>query len=261
MLSRFIQAFYSLPYFPGQWRIASGLRKLLPNGVGLFRDQNGIRYFVHHASHIGHVLAIGHPLEPEVEALVPAGPLGLMIDVGCNAGTFCLPFANRTKRIIAIDADADQIALMKRTLNINGIENVELIHAAITSRPVTSEAFHVATSLKDLSSRDAQMLKGRDSYKTVIVPALDLGKIVRQHGQVDVLKIDIEGFSGDAIRSLGDTVKDVRFIIAEPSPDMSEVLAFLRDAGFDIDQPLAGRTNLPDHLRYTFTATKQTNME
>lgn len=256
MLSRLIQGLYALPYFPGQWSIAGFLRRRLPGGIGLFRDANGIRYFVHEASHIGHALAIGHPMEPEVEALVPSGPLGVMIDAGCNAGTFCLPFAGRARKIVAIDADADQIALMRRTVRLNGIGNVELLHAAITSRQTATETFYLADKLKDLSSRNAQMLEGRDRYSERTVPAVNLASIVRQHGAIDVLKIDIEGMSGDAILSLEDTATAVRIVIAEPSPDMSAGVPFLERAGFAVTQPLAGMP-LPDHLRYTFLAMRQ----
>jgi FkbM family methyltransferase len=256
MLSRLIQGLYALPHFPGQWSIAGLLRRRLPGGVGLFGDENGIRYFVHEASHIGHALAIGHPMEPEVEALVPSGPLGVMIDAGCNAGTFSLPFATRTKKIVAIDADADQIALMRRTVRLNGIANVELLHAAVTSRQTETETFYLADKLKDLSSRNPQMLDGRDRYSERIVPATSLARIVRQHGPVDVLKIDIEGLSGDAILSLEDMAVAVRTIIAEPSPDMSDGVPFLERAGFTVTQPLAGM-NLPDHMRYTFLATRR----
>lgn len=254
MLSTAIQLIYRLPYFPGQWRIAGALRKLLPKGIGLFRDAHGIRYYVHEASHIGHSLASGHVLESDIDALVPSRSLGLVVDAGCNAGTFCLPLAKRARAIVAIDADADQIGLLRRSAAINGFDNVHAVHAAVTSRAVETETFHIARSLKDLSSRDAAMLAGRDDYTTKTVPALSLARIVREHGPIDLLKIDIEGFSGDAIVSLADAVSQVDTIVAEPSPDMAPAVRFLEDAGFTVTQPLAKRADLPDHLRYTYVA-------
>lgn len=254
MLSAAIQAIYRMPYFPGQWRLAGALRKLLPGGIGLFRDAHGIRYFVHQASHVGHALAVGHDPESDVEALLPDGGLGVVLDIGCNAGTFSLHLARRARRVVCVDADADLIALLRKTVALNGLENVEAIHAAITSRDVETETFHVAEKLKDLSSRDAAALVGRDAFRTRSVPALRLAELVRRYGPVDLLKIDIEGYSGDAILSLGDVARDVRTILAEPSPDMADAVGFLERAGFRVSQPLAARGDLQDHIRFTYLA-------
>ena len=257
MLSRLVQALHRLPRFPGQWRLAGLLRKALPGGIGLYADTGGIRYFVHDGSHVGHMLAVGRAGEPEIERLVPDGALGLVVDLGCNAGTFALPLARRARLIVCVDADGEQIGLLRRSCALNGIANVVAVHAAITSRAVPTETFHVARSLKDLSSRDAGMLRGRDDYATVEVPALAVEAIVRQYGPIDLLKIDIEGFSGDAIVSLRARIADVRRIIAEPSPDMPEAVAFLRRNGFRVSQPWADRTDLADHIRHTFLAERQ----
>lgn len=252
MLSAAVQAIYRLPYFPGQWRLAGALSRLLPRSVGVFRDGNGIRYFAHVRSHIGHCLAVGQTLEDEIEALVPSGPLGLVVDAGCNAGTFSLPLAHRAKQIVCIDADEELIGLLRQTIALNGFQNVEAICAAVASTGDVVK-FNVAANLKDLSSRDPNMLAGRDAFTTKTVPALRLAKIIDRLGPVDLLKIDIEGFSGDAILSLGDKLPSVRRIIAEDSPDMGAAVSRLRDAGFKVSQPLLDRP-LADHVRTTWLA-------
>lgn len=249
MLSRLIQKTFGLPYFPGQWAIASAMRRLLPGGIGLFKDHHSIRYFVHASSHIGHALARRVDLESDIDSLLPIGPIGLVLDVGCNAGTFGLPLARRARHVVCIDADSDQIKLLKRTLVLNRITNVTAIHAAVTSEPASEVIFHVADRLKDLSARDVSMLDGRDSYTTRTVPALALETVVAEYGPVDLLKIDIEGRSGDAIRSLGRKLHEVKAILAEPSDDMPTKIP-----GFSLTQPLVTRVDLPDHLRLTWLA-------
>lgn len=176
------------------------------------------------------------------------------MDVGCNAGTFALPLARRAERVVCIDADAQLVALLQRSLAANGITNVRTLHAAVTAAQSDMVSFHVATTLKDLSSRDAKMLYGRDSFITRTVPAVRLDSIVQTHGAIDLLKIDIEGFSGDAIASLGNAIDRVRFIIAEPSPDMAAAVHLLERAGMTVRQPLASRSDLQDHVRFTYIA-------
>lgn len=254
MLSRLIQTLYSLRYFPGQWKIAGVLRKALPKGLGLFRDRHGIQYFVHQASHVGHALAIGDPGEVEIMQLVPGDSLGLVVDLGCNVGTFALPLARRARQIICVDADPDQIELLRRNCEINGIRNVTAIHAAVTSRNEAIEVFHIARSLKDLSSRDPEMLHGRDRFVSIEVPTISVAAIVDTYGPVDLLKIDIEGFSGDAILSLKDRLPAVKRVIAEPSKDFPAVIPILEQAGLKITQPYRARADLADHIRYTWLA-------
>lgn len=259
MLSRAIQAIHRLPPFPLQWRLAGLLRSLLPGGVGCFEDRHGLRYYVHHASHVGHALATCQESEEAIESLVPAGKFELVVDVGCNAGTFALPLCYRSNRVVCIDADPALTDLLRRTLTLNRLSNVEIVHAAVTSENAHRVTFHVADRLKDLSSLDANWLTGRDTYSSSFVPALRMAEVIDQFGSVDLLKIDAEGRSGDVIRSSGDRLDRVRFIIAEPSPDMASVEEQLRQAGFVVGQPLAHRADLPDHTRYTWTASRSSS--
>jgi FkbM family methyltransferase len=117
-----------------------------------------------------------------------------VIDIGANIGTFSVLAASLGARVIAVEPDAQNMALFRRNITLNGLSSSILpIHAAVADREGDVE-LHIAeegggfhTALADSFSR---VFNG-----TVKVRGLTLADVFAS-GKVetcDFLKLDCEG--------------------------------------------------------------------
>lgn len=117
----------------------------------------------------------------------------LIIDCGANVGYTSVYFLTRyaSSRVIAVEPDLQNYRLLQRNLAPYG-ERALAIHAAVWSEP---------THLKLCSAQETN--KGEWAFwvrecqpdETPDVPALDIQTILSDSGfgQIDILKIDVEG--------------------------------------------------------------------
>lgn len=256
-LGRLAQGLLSIPHLPGGLRLAKTVLALLPDGVILAGDKWGICYFVHHASHVGNALLTRKESEASIlhlakqELKSTSNPT--ILDVGANAGTFSLPLSEIADEIYLIEADPELASLLRKSVQYNDLRNTTIIHAAISQTDAGTVSFHRAKNLKDLSSLKKSYVDGRDQYEAIDVPAERLDALLESEDieKVDLLKIDIEGMTSEAIYSIGDRAEDVQTIIAEPDEDIERASHFLKERGFSASRPLADRHDLSPHTRDT----------
>jgi len=256
-LGQLAQGLMGISHLPGGLRIAKKILALVPDGVILARDKWGISYFVHHTSHVGNALLTRMESEASILHLAKQElkdtPDPIILDVGANAGTFSLPLSEIADMVYLVEADPELIELLHKSVHYNRLRNTAIIHAAISQADGDTVSFHRATHLKDLSSLKESYVEGRDGYEVLDVPAKRLDDLLEsaEIGRVDLLKIDIEGMTSEAIYSLGTRTEDVQMIIAEADEDIDAASRFLEERGFRASHPLADRDDLPDHTRET----------
>lgn len=256
-LGRIAQGIMRVRGLPGGLRLAGGVLSLLPEGVAVLRDRSGTDYFVHFESHVGNALLSRMWCEPSVVELAKRELNGLeaptIVDVGANAGTFSLPLVSQAERVTLVEADSHLTELLRKTIDYNGLDNVEILNCAVTNAEEQEVSFYRTNKLKDLSSLKEDHIDGRDQYTETQVKALTLEEVLEtiREETVDLLKIDIEGMTSEAILSLGCKAEDVSVIIAEPDEDVEEATCFLEKRGFSASTPLAHRTELSYHTRET----------
>lgn len=149
-----------------------------------------------------------------VASLLPEG--GLMVDVGANVGTFCLPAARRigpTGRVLAVEPTPRTAAVLRRSLALNGLDD----RVAVLECAAGAEEGRAALGLSPVLSHNSLVpLDEATDHVEVAVRPLDA--IVASGRRVDVVKIDAEGFELQVWRGM-------RRIVAE-NPDVAVIVEF-----------------------------------
>lgn len=252
------QSLHRLPWFPGQWRLASLLTRLSPRGVVILRDHLNFLYYAPIGSHVSHLLLRFGKAEPEILDFIPSDECGFIVDVGSHIGTFALPASRMANQVIAIDADATLCDLLKKTCLINQVDNVRILNLAISTDPSSYIPFYRAHSNTSISSMDWAHVARYDTFDCIDVPNATLSQVLTQSSaeNVDLIKVDVEGRSGDIMQSLGSRLGDISVIICEPSPDASVDDLRRRFSTHQLDQPLIDRRDIPDYTRETIVLRK-----
>lgn len=133
--------------------------------------------------------------------------IGCVIDLGANRGIFALQAAAIAEQVIAVEALEKYRSSFQRNLDLNGLANVELIHAMVGGSAFLRSEGH---------------------------PVLELGALIaRARAPVDFLKVDIEGSEFELDWS---TVVGVKRIAMEMHPQWgnpAELVAKVAALGFE----------------------------
>ena len=145
-----------------------------------------------------------------------------MVDVGCNIGYVSCLLAARAPdaRILSIDANPEMVRRCEANLRLNG--RTPDVRCCGAGSVEGSRLFHVPKNRPSYASFGALT----HACDEIEVPIRRLDGLLREKGwaELDLLKIDVEGFEPEVLRGLGAT--PVRNICFEYSP------ANLRNCGF-----------------------------
>ena len=163
-----------------------------------------------------------------------------IIDCGSNIGISILFFKRLRPRakIIGFEPDVKTFELLRRNVTENGLSDVFLHNAAVSSR--TGEVTFFSNS-KNPGSLVMSLLKERMAGEAQQVPSVMLSSFVQ--GPVDLLKMDIEGAEMDVMQELvaSGALANVNAIVMEyhhhigPKDCLSEMLHLLEDQSFGYD--------------------------
>jgi FkbM family methyltransferase len=243
LVSRGLNAVFvhrKLPYQLTRWgdRLLRGvgLKHRTVTAAGLrFRVRRGAWADV---SVLRHVVAEREYHPPGYEI----GPSDVVVDVGANIGAFAVSAARAaaTGRVIAIEPEPDNFALLCRNLERNGCRNVTPVRAAV------SEASGSVRLSLNAASGAGHSIRRDHGGPTLEVPALALGHVFDEYrvSRCDFLKLDCEGAEYDILYALPrpyfDRVRRVAVEYhAEPADKRhraGELIAFLRGVGFRVDR-------------------------
>lgn len=173
------------------------------------------------------------------------GPGDVVLDIGAGIGTETLPFsamAGDSGKVIAVEAHPATFDMLERACRLNGLRNVELIHAAVmdSEQPVM---------ISDLRAGFCQ--ENRIGTEGIPVPAVTISGLVSklELPRIDFLKMNIEGAEVGALRGAVDVLPIVGhaaigchdFLADETGDDsyrtMDEVRTLLKEAGFTVTRP------------------------
>ena len=203
----------------------------------------------------GNGFAFGIESEPELELLAQSliTSTSVVIDAGCNIGTFCIPLAGQVSRIVALDANPQIISQAQTNARLNTVSNIDFVVAALGARSGFAN-FFVDDERNDISSLSENWVKQFTTGRRITVPIQTLENLLdfMKIEQIDLLKIDVENFSGAVIQGLGRMLPRIVHIIAEDSEDLSGAIEWLIESGFSASQPLKGLKKLPLHSSNTW---------
>lgn len=126
---------------------------------------------------------------------------GVFVDIGANIGRYTVMVARQLEdrgRVIAIEADPENVALLRENVVRNGLSNVQVIHAACCDRDGEVVFYMQAIEEKVGSS----LCPGPGT--AVTVPGVALDTVLRQLDlhTVSAVKIDVEGAEPGVLRGM-----------------------------------------------------------
>jgi FkbM family methyltransferase len=120
-------------------------------------------------------------------------PDDLAFDVGSHHGLHTLVMARRSVRVVAIEPNPHNVAILKRNIALNGLQNVVVRQAAV------GDSVGKVTLLQD-SGEGGVLLQSEDRLPTIGVDLFPLDQLAEEYGYPQFLKIDVEGFEDRVLK-------------------------------------------------------------
>ncbi len=124
-------------------------------------------------------------------------PGARVIDLGCHLGTFSLPAAALGAEVIAVDAWARHVHLLRLAARRNRFKHLHAVHGVISDGDQPVPFIERSIHGRVVAEEDAES-------PTTTVPPLSVDDLVESHGwdRVDAIKMDIEGCEPAALRGM-----------------------------------------------------------
>lgn len=164
------------------------------------------------------------------------------LDVGANIGAVTCWMAARVGaagRVTAFEPDAGNLAVLRRNLEANRVSNAAVVERGVWESEGELE-FHAGGAYTSSFLRTAYVERHPGRYRTVRVPVTTIDAEAERQGwrRLDLVKMDIEGSEGPALRGARRTLERfhprlmVETHLVRGRTTCEEVLALLRAAGY-----------------------------
>jgi FkbM family methyltransferase len=170
----------------------------------------------------------------------------LVVDVGTRDGddAYYLYSKLNSSKVIAIDANPVAVELTK-----NKYYWMDVLYTAVSDTEGTAEFYQVNSQDKEVMGTSSFIDKSTSTvvpaefYSGIVdkitVPVTRMDKILPE-GEVDVIKVDTEGYTWQVLKGLGDRIKDVKLLHLETEPNQlspehvttKDITSFMEEQGF-----------------------------
>jgi FkbM family methyltransferase len=157
----------------------------------------------------------------------------LFVDVGANFGWYSLILsvcADVSGRVISIEPEPENLRLLKKNIDTNNAHNITVIASGVGASEGSAEL-----ALNDQWNPGMHSLrKDLNPTNTVKIKISTLDSLLKDFpGEIDLLKMDIEGFEVDALMGASETLARTKNVMIEFTPK------FIRACGRDPEQLLS----------------------
>lgn len=190
---------------------------------------DGFQMYIRKGDLIGESIAYLRSYEPHVTRAIEQRlkPGGVFIDIGANIGYFSLLAATLVGpagRVIAFEPNPQNCLLIRSSITSNAFSNIELHVNAVAER---EQAF-----ILEVDGSNGRILAAPDHHDTpgdqaapfphcYLVQAVVLDQLLHEIGQVDLIKLDIEGAEPRALQGMTQLLRRYHpTIITELFPSM-----------------------------------------
>ncbi len=162
-------------------------------------------------------------------------PGARVFDLGAHQAVVALMLARivgRQGQVVAVEAESHNVTVARTNRDLNDAGNLDVVHAAVASKPGTVEFFEGLNGSVDPSG----------GWGRVSVPARTIDDLAREYGPPDVLFIDVEGYEREALLGATETLTRrpdayVEIHVGEPlsrfGATPEEVIAFFPEEHYD----------------------------
>lgn len=205
------EIFRILPSFKGKLRLASFLLKdrLNKNDSIEFRGKNKVHYRIPNTiENVGKELFINGIYEVKTIKAIKRllNNSSIFFDVGANIGAISLPLAKTTHaNIHAFEPSRSIFQFLKMNVHKNGIKNITLNNCAVHSKnDADIEFFAVEEKYGNSSLAPTFIQQPHYSVKTVSLDAYCTRHAITE---IDVLKVDVQGFEIEVLKGCRSLLK------------------------------------------------------
>ena len=165
------------------------------------------------------------PVLGEIAFLEQRGSLrpgSRVLNLGANHGVVAMMLAKRvgpTGSVVAVEADDWLAEGIERNAELNGLDNVVALHAAV-GRSDGALRFGVYGHVDDGSGR----------FGRVRVPSVSIDSLADRHGSADLVFMDVEGYELEALRGAERTLaRSPDWFVEVHGPDLGAYGGSVRD--------------------------------
>ncbi|MHB1582869.1 MAG: FkbM family methyltransferase, partial [Acidimicrobiales bacterium] len=169
---------------------------------------------------------------------------GTVVDAGAHVGVFSLRAARWARRVVSIEADPVNLAVLELNLRRNAVTNVAARQAALWHEPspdlLLTASHHSGGGVVAAGERRADAPAAGPRPGGTPLEAVTLDQLVEELGPIDLLKLDVEGAEFEVL-GRSRRLDQVRRIAGEVHLDdehddrLATLTGRLRRAGFDVD--------------------------
>jgi FkbM family methyltransferase len=147
----------------------------------------------------------------------------LCFDIGANIGRWAIANSNDFNKIISVEASKN--TFIKLSENIKQYNNIVALNYAVCSSSDEYVNFYYAES-DVLSSLNEKWVNGSESrfkvnYTTEICKTISIDKLIEQYGLPEFIKIDVESYEFDCIKTLSKKIDILCFEWASENLDVA----------------------------------------
>jgi FkbM family methyltransferase len=165
-------------------------------------EMHGFPVFLDKQDNLG--LSVGRMPEPETTRVVreTLGKGDVFVDVGAHIGWYtslASRLVGKRGRVISFEPTPENFRILKRNVESNRLENVELHNAAVSDRDGQAE-FYISPT----KSGNHSLLKSAERGNPVTVRCLKLDSICKK---ADIVKIDVQGAEHLVLKGMKNLLK------------------------------------------------------
>jgi FkbM family methyltransferase len=201
------------------------------------------------------------PEEDFIGAYLKSGDV--FIDAGANIGTLALLAASITGsngKVVAIEANPRIYSYLKRNIDLNKFTNIRCIQVVLGME-------HGVVSFTDLKWDELNRISfNQKSEKTVIVPMSTLDELVQEHDNINLIKLDVEGYEKFVLLGAKEILRKTRTVFFESDEQnytkydttYKDLLAIYEESGFNVYRIVSG--NLLERLSDSYVSHESENL-
>jgi FkbM family methyltransferase len=171
--------------------------------------------------------------------------MNLIFDIGFNFGEFTNACNQKYPECKVVGVEANTLIVEK--FNVDKFSNLTLLNYIVADADGKSATLHVDPNQLGISTvstkfiEDSRFAKGSKNVAaaqtswvmTLDVPTITLDRLVKLHGEPDVIKIDVEGYELEVLQGLTEKVGDICFEWHEEMLDVAiHCIEHLNDLGY-----------------------------